>query len=228
MLPHPHLLLTGVREAVRIAAGYRKGALLMSLAQRNVKMTPEEYLAFERASETRHDYWDGQVYAMAGESERHSKICTNISTALTTRLRGRGCVVFSPNMKVKTASGGPFVYADVIVTCGARQYHDEKQDLLLNPQVIVEVLSPSTADYDREEKFARYREIESLIDYVLVSQRRPYVEHFIRQDKFPWGFSVASDLNASIHLTAIRCDLPLVEVYEEINFPVLPLFQETS
>ena len=197
----------------------------MGVAQRNTKMTPEEYLAFERASETRHDYWDGQVYDMAGESETHSKICTNISTALKVRLRGRGCVVFSPNMKVKTASGGPFVYADVIVTCGERQYHDEKQDLLLNPQVIIEVLSPSTADYDREEKFARYREIASLKDYVLVSQRRPYVEHFIRQEKFPWGFSVAADLSDSIHLTAIGCDLPLAEIYEEIDFPALPLFQ---
>jgi Uma2 family endonuclease len=199
--------------------------MLMGLAQRNVNLTPEEYLAFERASETRHDYWGGQVYALAGESEIHGRICTNVSTALKLRLRGRGCAVFSPNMKVKTASGGPFVYVDVIVTCGARQYHDEKQDLLLNPQVIIEVLSPSTADYDREEKFARYREIESLMDYVLVSQRRPYVEHFVRQEKFPWGFSVASDLNKSLHLTAIGCDLPLAEIYDEIDFPVLPLFR---
>lgn len=182
--------------------------------------SPEEYLAFERGTDARHEYLDGQVYAMAGESLEHSRICVNLAGELRARLRGGPCEVLSPNMKVVTAPPGLFAYPDATVVCGEPRFHDESRDVLLNPTVIFEVLSPSTEAYDRGEKFLRYRtQIESLREYVLVSQHRPLVEHYVRQPDGSWSYSSAGDLSEAVELPSIDCRLPLSEIYDRIIFP---------
>src|SRR6266480_8138424 len=133
-------------------------------------ISAEQYLEIERFSETRHEFLDGVVYAMAGESPDHSTICFNLASIIGSQIRDKPCRGFSPNMKVRTGIGGLYAYPDLMIVCGKAMFHDEHGDVLLNPTVIFEVLSPSTEKYDRGEKFRRYQQIESLQDYVMVSQ----------------------------------------------------------
>lgn len=191
----------------------------MSLPQTLPIFTPEDYLDLERSTETRHEYLHGHVYAMAGESLDHSRICVNVAGELRTLLKGRPYEALSPNMKVATSDAGLFAYPDVMVVCGEPVFHDKRKDVLLNPAVIFEVLSPSTEAYDRGEKFLRYRtQIETLQDYVLVSQATPLVEHFSRQPDGSWRYSSTSGLSNSIYLASIECRLPLAEIYSRIAF----------
>jgi Uma2 family endonuclease len=192
----------------------------MSLPRTLSFFSPEEYLAFERGTDARHEYLDGHVYAMAGESIEHSRICVNVAGELRARLKGRPCEVLSPNMKVVTSPSGLFSYPDVVVICGEPQFYDERRDILTNSTVVFEVLSPSTEAYDRGEKFLRYRtQIATLREYVLVSQHRPLVEHYVRQPDGSWSYSSAGDLSESIDLPSIDCHLPLSEIYDRIIFP---------
>jgi len=197
----------------------------MGLAQTQTVYTAEDYLALERQSDERHQYVDGQLYAMAGESPAHSAICFNLIAILGTQLRGTRCRGYSPNMKIRSGPlqrdqhSGMFSYADVTVVCGEPRFHDEHRDVLLNPTVLVEVLSPGTEVFDRGEKFRRYRtHLESLSDYVLVSQDQPFVERFLRQPAGQWLYSSVEGLDASLSLESIDCRLPLVEVYERVSF----------
>lgn len=186
---------------------------------------PEEYLACERAAFERHEWLDGLIYAMAGESPVHSLITTNIITELGIQLRGKSCAVYSPNMKVyaqhRLADGlkGLFAYPDVMVVCGRPVFHDEHKDVITNPKVIVEVLSPSTSRYDHEEKFERYKQNKSLTDYLLVSQRRPQIQHYVRRTRGRWEITVETKLTATIVIAAIKCRLRLANVYDRIEFP---------
>jgi Uma2 family endonuclease len=181
---------------------------------------PQEYLAFERATDARHEYLDGQVYAMAGESLEHSRICINVGGELRARLKGRACEVLSPNMKVVTSPAGLFGYPEVVVVCGEPQFHDERRDVLVNPVIIFEVWWPSTEAYDREEKFLRYRtRITTLEVYILVSQHKPLIEHYVRQPDGSWSYSSVSGLSQSLGLPSIDCQLPLSEIYDRIVFP---------
>jgi Uma2 family endonuclease len=209
----------------------------MSLPQTQILSTPDEYLAFERAATERHEWLDGLIYAMAGESSQHSIISANVIAILNIQLRGKPCRVFSPNMKVysrlptDTTMKGLFSYADTLVVCGQPRFHDEHGDVVINPTVIVEVLSKSTEAYDRGEKFERYSQNASLTDYLLVSQRRPKIEHYARGEHGRWNYSRETSLAGSIDLAAIDCRLPLAEVYDGIEFsppsePANPL--ETS
>lgn len=192
----------------------------MSLPRSLSYFSPEEYLAFERGTDARHEYLDGHVYAMAGESIEHSRICVNVAGELRARLKGKPCEVLSPNMKVVTSPSGLFSYPDVVVVCGEPRFHDERRDVLTNPTVVFEVLSPSTEAYDRGEKFLRYRtQIATLREYVLVSQHRPLVEHYVRQPDGSWGYSSAGDLSGAIDLPSIDCRLPLSEIYDRVIFP---------
>jgi Uma2 family endonuclease len=191
----------------------------MSLPHALPVFTPEQYLSLERTSEIRHEYLDGFVYAMAGESPEHSTICFNLAGSLHFQLRGTPCRGFSPNMKVRTDRSGLYAYPDLTVVCGEPSYHDERRDVLTNPVVIFEVLSPSTEVYDRSEKFLRYRtEIETLQDYVLVSQDRPRIEHFSRQPDGSWLSSEVNGLTETLSLPSIDCRTALAEVYSRIDF----------
>lgn len=197
----------------------------MGLAQPLFAATAEEYLALERRAEERHEYLDGQMYAMAGESLEHSTICFNLATILGMQLRGRPCRGLSSNMKICSGSAaaeqrsprGMFSYPDVTVVCGEPRFHDQHRDVLLNPAVIIEVLSPTTEAFDRGEKFLRYRtHLATLTDYVLVSQARPLIEHFQRQPGGLWLYSSVEGLDGSLVLATIDCHLRLFEVYDRI------------
>jgi Uma2 family endonuclease len=189
--------------------------------------TLEEYLQFERESDVKHEYLDGLIYAMAGSSPQHSTICVNVSEIITRQLRGTACRPFSSDMKTRCIPLAPqpkrkrglFAYPDFIVVCGEPEFHDEQQDVLVNPRLIVEVLSPSTESYDREEKFARYKELESFTDYLLIAQDRSRVEHFARQANGEWTCAIETDMTKRIVLASIHCEVPLSEVYEWVTFP---------
>src|SRR5437588_893412 len=161
---------------------------IMALPQQYLPaLTAEKYLELERASAFRHEYLDGLMFAMAGESPDHSTICFNLAFITGSQTRDKPCRGFSPNMKVRTGLGDLYAYPDLMIVCGAPQFHDARGDVLLNPTVIFEVLSPSTEKYDRGEKFQRYKsEIETLQDYILVSQDRIRIEHHHREADSTW------------------------------------------
>jgi Uma2 family endonuclease len=191
--------------------------------------TEDEYLALERASQERREYLDGQIYLMAGESPAHGTICTNITIEVGSQLKGTLCQAFSKDTKVRSgaiprsrySAQALYSFPDLVFVCGEAQYLDEHLDVLVNPKVIIEVLSPSTEAFDRGEKFARYREhLDSLKDYVVVAQSMPLVEHFALQTN-GLGLLAASaaDIAESVSLTSIDCVLRLSEVYDRIVFP---------
>lgn len=190
------------------------------------RFTVEEYLAFEHASDERHEYLDGVIYAMAGESPDHGRICMNLGATLVSQLRGSDCEAFSKDMKVccgpyrAHTREGLYAYPDLVVVCGAMQFHSQAEDVLVNPKVIVEVLSPSTEAFDRGEKFRRYRAwLPTLTDYVLVAQDRPVIDHYYRGDEALWMLQTLEGRDAPLHLPSINCTVPLSEVYERIVFP---------
>jgi len=177
-------------------------------------ITAEQYLDFERCAEERHEFVDGVVYAMAGETPDHSTICFNLSGIIHAQLAGKPCRGFSPNMKVRTGVGDLYAYPDLMIVCGEAKFHDQRGDVLLNPSVIFEVLSPSTERYDRGEKFRRYRtQIASLQDYILVSQDRVRLEQYHREDDDSWSQIEVTALNDAVILTSIDCKIGVADVY---------------
>ena len=185
-------------------------------------ITPEEYLEAERVSESRHEFLDGDVYAMAGESLSHSRVCTNLSGEVRDKLKGRSCEPLSPNMKVRTSNASLFAYPDLTIVCGEPRFHGLKKDVLVNPKVIFEVLSPSTENYDRTTKFMSLRMgNETLTDYILVSQEMLFVEHFTRQDDGDWRYRSYSNLDESFEIESVECTLSLAEIYDRVEFEPL-------
>ena len=199
----------------------------MSLAQSQLVYTPEEYLTREREAFERHEWLDGLIYAMAGESPPHSLISSNVNAILNLQLRGRPCATYSPNMKVysrlpgETGLKGLFSYPDCLVVCGQPLFHDEHRDVLTNPRVVIEVLSPTTERYDKGKKFVRYQQNVSLTDYVLIAQTYPSIEHYALQANGSWVYSLTTPLTPSAALGSLECELPLAEVYDRIEFPSL-------
>ena len=186
--------------------------------------TVEEYLALEREAEFKSEYLDGIIYLMSGGSPQPSEIAANVIAIAVTRLRGTPCHVFSSDLKVATNPHGLYAYPDLSIVCGELSFHDEHQDVITNPTVLVEVLSPSTEAYDRGRKFTHYQHLESLKDYILISQEEPQVEHFTRQNGNQWLYSAAIGLEASLTINSIECILRLSEVYDKVRFaePQIP------
>lgn len=180
------------------------------------RWTPDEFLDFERATPYKHELLDGRVLDMVGGSENHSIITAQVTMLLGMHLRGRSCTVFSSDLRVATP-GRSYFYPDVTVTCGPRQFEHEQRDSLTNPTVIVEVLSPSTAAYDRGDKFHAYQTIPSLQHYVLIAHDQPQIEVFTRHET-GWLVTRTVGLEAQADLPAIRCSLLLSEVYENVSF----------
>jgi Uma2 family endonuclease len=180
------------------------------------KLTETEYLEAERAAETRHEFFDGEMFAMGGASERHNLIVTNLVRELSTRLKGSPCRTYANDMRVKVSSSGLFTYPDVVVVCGEPSFDDEQRDTLLNPQLLVEVLSTSTEAYDRGRKFEHYRTLDSFRDYLLVAQDRPHVEHYQRLEDGRWVMTEALRLEDEIGLGSLGFTLPLAEVYDRV------------
>jgi Uma2 family endonuclease len=200
----------------------------MSLPHSHISYSAEEYLDIERGAAERHEYLDGHVYAMVGESPEHGTICTNIGGQLYNQLKEKDCQAFSKHMKVRSgpnsqagrASKGLFSYPDLVVVCGELRFTDEYRDVLLNPTVIIVVLSPTTEAFDRGEKWVRYQSwLPELSDYLLVSQAKPQVEHYQRQASGEWLYSLVADLDGKLHLASIGCTLHLTEIYDRIRFP---------
>lgn len=189
----------------------------MSALPKSLRMTEAEYLEFERASETKHEYIAGEVFAMTGASEAHNLITSNVIFLLRSQMRGRPCKVYPGDMRVQVRASGLYTYPDISVVCGEAQLADTHLDTLINPLLIVEVLSPSTELYDRGRKFQHYRHIESLREYVLIAQDAPRIERFVRQGDV-WQFSDAVGLDASLELPSIGCTLALADVYEQVTF----------
>jgi Uma2 family endonuclease len=181
------------------------------------RYTAEEYLALERKAEYKNEYVNGHIIAMSGASRQHNIIAANISREISTQLRGRPCESYINDMRVRVSETGLYTYPDVVAVCGDIRFADEQTDTLLNPTVIVEVLSSSTEAYDRGDKFAHYRRLESLQDYLLVSQETVRVEHYVRQGE-KWLLSEASALTDTVHLASIQCDLVLGDIYDKVQF----------
>ena len=182
--------------------------------------TPEEYLALEVVAEYRSQYVDGEIFAMAGAQPWHIDVTGNLIVALRTRFLGRPCKVYFNEMRVRSEPGNLWTYPDVVALCGTPVF-DTGQDpyTLLNPQVIFEVLSPSTETFDRGEKFRRYRLLESLTDYVLVSSDRRRVDHYRVQENGIWICEEYTNPRGRLQLASLDCDLPLAEIYEGVTFP---------
>jgi Uma2 family endonuclease len=180
------------------------------------RYTPEEYLDIERKAEFKHEFHRGEMFAMAGASRAHVVIATNVSGTLLGQLRGKRCTVFSTDLRVKVSPTGLYTYPDVIVACG-EEFDDEQEDTLLNPRVLIEVLSDSTETYDRGRKFAHYRTLDSLEDYLLVSQKEPRIEHYART-KDGWLLHEATSLAGKIAIKSIGCELVMSDVYDKVEF----------
>lgn len=184
-------------------------------------ITAADYLALERQAETKSEYLNGYIYAMSGASLKHNRIVASLATVLGTQLRRKPCEPFFGDMRVKVSPTGLYTYPDVVVVCGEPRFEDDQLDTLLNPKVIIQVLSDSTAAYDRGDKFVHYRTLESLTDDLLVAQHQPFIEHFQRQPDGSWLYSAAQGLEAELDIPTIGCVLRLAEVYERVTFPEL-------
>lgn len=180
--------------------------------------TDEEYLAIERKAEYKSEYLNGEIYAMVGASRSHNIIVTNLVYLLESQLRKKACSVYSNDMRVRTRRRGLYAYPDVVVTCGEEMFADDERDILLNPLVIIEVLSDSTASYDRGEKFWNYRQIPSLCDYLLVAQNEIYVAHNSKRSENEWLNREVKDADARIEINSINCYLDVKEVYAKVVF----------
>jgi Uma2 family endonuclease len=183
--------------------------------------TLQEYFALDAVSDERLEYWDGEIYSMSGASEEHDEIELNLVETLRPRLRHKGCRVFSANMRIKVPAALPYRYGDLSALCGEARF--EKiggVDVLLNPALIIEVLSPSTEDYDREGKFGSYKSIESFREYLLIAQDRPHVMQHVRRDDGAWESFEFKDLQDVVRLVSADCELRLSEIYEDITFPM--------
>src|SRR5262245_19002992 len=190
-------------------------------------LTEDEYLKFERSALERHQYYDGEVFAMAGESGAHADITSNTLVAIGTQLGDgpyRACVANTrvrsgPLPKVPNRPAGLYSYPDIVVICDEPQYLDEHQDVVLNPRVIIETLSQSTEAFDRGAKFNRYQEFSpTLSDYVLISQDQPLIEHYHREKNGKWTYECHRGLKAVAKLPSIKCRLAAVQVYRRVKF----------
>jgi Uma2 family endonuclease len=183
------------------------------------RFTPEEYLELERKAEYKSEYLDGQIYAMAGASPAHCVITPNLTSELVVQLRDKPCQAFSSDMKVRTNYKGLYSYPDLSVVCGEPLFHDDKQDIIINPKVIFEVLSPSTEAFDRGAKFLRYQLINTFTDYVLIAQDEPRGEHFIRQPDGGWLLYIVRSLESRLSIPSIDCIISFAGLYDRIKFP---------
>ena len=180
-------------------------------------ITAADYLALERQAETKSEYLNGCIYAMSGASRGHNRITVNLTSALHAQLKRKPCEPFSGDMRVKVSPTGLYTYPDLVVVCGKGQFEDTHLDTLLNPTLIIEVLSDSTEAYDRGRKFEHYRKLESLAEYVLISQHWPHVESYRRQPDHHWLLTESSGLDGVLRLESIDCELALVEVYDKVE-----------
>ena len=180
------------------------------------KLSAEDYLALERSHPEKYQFVSGDIFLMGDASAEHNLITTNIIGELRTLLKQKPCRVYANDLRVKVDPSGLYTYPDIVVSCGEERFDDQQKDTLLNPIVLIEVLSESTEAYDRGGKFAHYRQLESLQDYLLVGQTEPHVECYSRQDDEHWLLSEAKGLEAELMIPALKCQLSLAEIYAKL------------
>jgi Uma2 family endonuclease len=185
-------------------------------------ISPVEYLRLERQSEYKSEYLNGEIFAMTGASRKHNLIGINSSSSLHQQLKGRHCEVYGGEMRVKVRSSGLYTYPDVVVVCGEPEFEDDEFDTLLNPTVLIEILSPSTERYDRIAKTSYYRTIESLAEHLLLAQDEIRVEQYVRQADGRWLLFEYSSLESVVELRSIGCSLALRDVYHKIEIENKP------
>lgn len=183
------------------------------------RLTPEQYLSQERQSETKSEYFDGEIFAMADASRECNQISANLVRVLANRLLDKPCSVYSSDMKVRIEKARKYTYPDLVIACQTERFEDEHRDVLLNPVVILEILSDSTEAYDWGRKFLHYQLLDSLIDYLLVSQDAPRIEMFARQENNAWLYAEFHGLDAMVEIESIGCSLRLGDVYHKVDLP---------
>ena len=181
-------------------------------------MSESAYLAFERQSREKHEFYLGEIFAMAGASRRHNLITLNLGGELRQRLKDRRCEAYVGDMRVRANPTGLYTYPDVVVVCGAPEFLDSEVDTLLNPTLLIEVLSDSTEKDDRGTKFKSYRQLPSLREYILVSQSEPLIEHFTRRGDTYWELTETAGLESQLVLSSLGCQIPLAEIYSKVAF----------
>jgi Uma2 family endonuclease len=182
-------------------------------------LTPEQYLEIERKAEFKSEYYQGEMFAMSGAREGHNLIVLNLGAELRQQLRKRACRAYVNDMRVRVGATGMYTYPDAIVVCGEPQFLDETRDTLLNPSLIVEVLSPSTEFYDRVRKFEHYSSVESVAEYLLVASERVRAELYTRQPDGRWLLTTADRMEDSLDLQSVGVHLALADLYEKVDFP---------
>lgn len=185
-----------------------------------IEYTLEQYLELDHESEERLEFWDGYIFTLAGASNAHDQIQSNVHFHLRTKVQKKQCRVFLSEMRVEVPACSPYCYPDLSALCGKSEFRKlVKQEILTNPQVIVEILSESTANFDRGYKFTYYKSIESFVEYILVAQRRAKVTQYIKQSDNSWLQHEFTELDEVFHLTALDCEMRLNEIYEDVEFP---------
>ena len=190
----------------------------MSTATRDVPLlSTEEYLVAEREAEQKSEYFGGELVAFAGASPAHNVVVANTIATLVVQLRGRRCTVYPSDLRVHNAVTGSFTYPDLVVVCGEPAFHGHHPDTLLNPTLLIEVLSKTTEQRDRGLKAEHYRQMESVQEYLFIGQEKPHVEHYRRYGARQWMLTEASDLNDALELPAIGCTLALRDIYDKVD-----------
>jgi Uma2 family endonuclease len=180
-------------------------------------LTPEQYLEIERKAEYKSEYYAGEMFAMSGAKEAHNLVAVNLTIELGRQLRPRRCRLYPSGMRVCVSATGLYTYPDLSALCGEPRFLDDQRDTLLNPTLVIEVLSPSTEGYDRGRKFEHYRSIETLMEYLLVVPDRVHTELFRRQPDSTWVLTEASSLDAVLHLESVDCRLALSDIYDQVD-----------
>lgn len=180
-------------------------------------LTPEEYLALEETSRDKHEYWHGETFMMAGTSREHNVVAGNVYMSFRQKLAARSCAVYQSDVRLRSPQDDVYTYPDVMVICGKVEIDPRQQDTVMNPQVIVEVWSDSTRDYDRGEKFKMYRKIPSLREYVMIDQSAPYIEHYRRDGHF-WVLETLEGMGAALHLRSLELEISFAEIYRQIEW----------
>jgi Uma2 family endonuclease len=197
-----------------------KGILMSAVPQ--ALLTPEQYLVQERRAEFKSEFYRGEVFAMAGATFEHTLIKDNIARKAGNQLEDASCVVLTSDIRVKVNATGLYTYPDIVIVCDKPQFEDDHFDTLLNPRGIIEVLSDSTEKYDRGKKFAHYRQIATLREYVLVAQDRFLVERYARQDDQTWVLAVFDDITRTFEAATVPVRIPLTEIYRGVTLPEHP------
>lgn len=199
----------------------------MAVASTVPRLSEAEYLALERAAPFKSEFLDGEMFAMAGGSPMHSLIAANIIRELGMKLKGRACRRFTSDLRLKVEAAGLFTYSDVSVICGALEFAAGTDDTVVNPTLLIEVLSDSTEAYDRGEKFLHYRQMPSLKEYLLVSQRLSRIEQFLRRPNDEWALRTAEGGEATLSLPSLEVTLDLNEAFAGVDFAPVSIRAQT-